>query len=201
MRTWFLLTLTLAALPAFGQDAIHRCLDSDGRPLYTDQPCAALNATVAPSTKAPPPGVDATGTPPSTPAAPPPVLCAGSISALRQSMLDAFGARDPNRLAGLVVWDGAGRQTVVAHIRGFADLMRRPLIDINEEGGPSAPAAADPLEAMPGLVTVGDPPIDRSGGGQALVVHTSGDDGSGLPRETRFAIVRRSGCLWLRPPR
>lgn len=210
MRLVFFLLLISLSLCAHAQDGVHRCVDADGRPLFTDQPCAALNATPAavPDTL-PAPGV--THAEPTLVVSPPPVLCAGSVGALKQSVLDAFGARDPNRLAGLMVWDGAGRQAVVASIRSLGALMRRPLLEVSEEGGTPAPTPKPrddlyDLDATPGVVNVGSPPLDRAedrstGEAHALVVQTAGDDGSGYPRETRFPIVRRSGCLWLRPAR
>ncbi|TBR36934.1 MULTISPECIES: DUF4124 domain-containing protein [Dyella] len=207
MRLAFFLLLIVCVLRVHAQDGVHRCVDADGRPLFTDQPCAALNATpVATPEKAPPPGVSMTREP-TLVVAPPPVLCAGSVGALKQSVLDAFGARDPNRLAGLMVWDGAGRQSVVANIRALGDLMKRPLLDISEEGAAPMPAPVKAhddiydLSTTPGVVNAGTPSLERSpeGEARALVVRTAGDDGSGNPRESRFPIVRRSGCLWLRP--
>jgi hypothetical protein len=181
-----LVSCWLLPAPATAQEGVHRCIGPDGTPLFTDQPCAALKATpvqaapkssTAPAPNAPPPS------------APPPILCASTVAELRQSVTDAFATRDPNRLAGLMLWEGAGRNAVVADIRTLSALMKRPLLDFGEQNAADQ-AAADP-DAPPAERPAAPPE-------HQLVVHTAADDGSGTPRETRFDIVRRSGCLWLR---
>jgi hypothetical protein len=185
------LTLLLLLLPlcAVAQNGIHRCIGADGNPLFTDQPCAALQATpVNTPAPAPRPAVaQVSGDLPVT--TPPPVTCATSVPELRQSMVDAFAARDPNRLAGLMIWNGYGRDAVVADIRSLGSLMQRPLLDIgtaSEDSQADGDGAADAASRAP------------AEGTDQLVVHTASNDGSGAPHESRFAIVRRSGCLWLR---
>ena len=174
---WLLL---LVALPLHAQDGIHHCIGGDGNPVFTDQPCAALNAT---------PSV-----PPATPAAsssvtaglhdPPPVLCAATLAALRQSVADAFATRDANRLAALMLWGGYGKQSAATQIQGLGQLMKRPLLGIDGDKDP------------PGDADSSDTPPPRE---DVLVIRTGSDDGSGNAHETRFAITRQSGCLWLRP--
>lgn len=192
MRVWLILLIFLLPLCAMAQEGgIHRCIGSDGNPLFTDQPCAALQATPV-------------NTPPATPkpqgpldiatATPPPVSCATSVTDLRQGMTDAFAARDPNRLAGLMIWNGYGRDAVVANIRSLGTLMQRPLLDIGTAGASDDPPAADNGDAT-GPSPTSRPATDSD----ELIVHTASGDGSGIPRETRFTVVRRSGCLWLRP--
>ncbi|WP_229238360.1 hypothetical protein [Dyella amyloliquefaciens] len=107
---------------------------------------------------------------------------------MRQSVLDAFSTRDPNRLAGLMLWGGYGQQSVVADIRSLGGLMQRPLLGVGQADDDSADTPASSGSAPPA------PPNDE----RQLVVRTAADDGSGQPRETRFDVVRRSGCLWLR---
>ncbi|WP_114238868.1 DUF4124 domain-containing protein [Dyella sp. C9] len=180
-----LLLLLLSPWGAWAQDGIHRCVGADGNPVFTDQPCAALQATPVASTPAPASTAAMSVAPAAALASPPPVLCASSVAALRQSMVDAFATRDPNRLAGLMIWNGYGREAVVSDIRSLGALMQRPLLDIGEadEDEPAATSSAGP---------------PRTNGDTQLVVRTASDDGSGVPRETRFSVVRRSGCLWLR---
>jgi hypothetical protein len=194
MRAWLILLIFLLPLRAMAQEGgIHRCIGSDGNPLFTDQPCAALQATpvnTPPATPKPQASLDiATATPP-------PVSCATSVADLRQGMTDAFAARDPNRLAGLMIWNGYGRDAVVANIRSLGSLMQRPLLDIGTAGASDDPPApsTDNGEAT-GPTATSRPATDSD----ELIVHTAAGDGSGIPRETRFAVVRRSGCLWLRP--
>jgi hypothetical protein len=190
LRYWVLLLVLCLPLRLQAQDGIHRCVGPEGTPLFTDQPCAALQATPV----NPPPRDDApaAAAPTPTPAtAPPPVLCAATVSELRQSVLDAFATHDPNRLAGLMLWGGYGREGVVADIRSLGGLMQRPLLGVGQAGDDAAGTAGqDDAE--------GPPPSADPNGERQLVVRTAANDGSGAPHETRFDVVRRSGCLWLR---
>jgi hypothetical protein len=169
LRLSCLLLLSLAAFGARAQTPIHRCIGTDGQPVFTDQPCASLQATPAPTTSA-------ASAPPSL--RPPAVTCAADADALRQAAIDAFADGDANRLAGLMLWAGYGEHAAVADIRALAALMRRPLLGIELAGPADDPTAAD---------------------APALVVRTVATDGSGGSNETRFAIEPHSGCLWLRP--
>lgn len=178
--------LLACTAPAAAQAPIHRCIGANGGAVFTDQPCAALQATpAAPAAK---PGDMATQV-----AAPPPILCAASRNELRQSVIDAFASRDANHLAGLMLWNGYGRGTAIADIHSLAELMKRPLLDVDIPGVPAptpAASASDPFAS--------DRPSVPSPGADRLVLHTAGSDGSGGPRELRFDIVRQAGCLWLR---
>lgn len=188
LRYWLLLLLFCLPLGARAQDGIHRCVGPDGNPVFTDQPCAALNARpVASSAHDSAP----TTTAPVVPGAPAPVLCATTVADLRQSVLDAFSTRDPNRLAGLMLWSGYGQQSVVADIRSLGGLMQRPLLGVGPDSDESADTNQSPASA-------GSAPSTPANEERQLVVRTAADDGSGQPRETRFDVVRRSGCLWLR---
>jgi hypothetical protein len=178
----YLLLLLIISVPLHAQDVIHRCIGSDGHPVFTDQPCAALNAT--PSISAPTPAAASSVT--GGLHNPPPVLCAATREALRQSVTEAFATRDPNRMAALMLWNGYGKQSVVTQIQDLGQLMRRPLIGIGNVDE-DTPASAG-SNAIP-------PPREDDD----LVVRTASNDGSGAAHETHFAITRRSGCLWLKP--
>lgn len=179
------LILLLATAPAAAQSPIHRCIGANGGAVFTDQPCAALQASpVSPNA---PPG------PAAVRLAPPPVLCAASPEQLRQGVIDAFASRDANRLAGLMLWEGYGRGAVIADIRSLAELMKQPLLDVAMPDG-DAPATAASTNTPPSTDSV---PAAPSSTGQ-LVLHVGGNDGSGTLRELRFDLVRQAGCLWLR---
>jgi hypothetical protein len=180
-KSFYLLLLLIISVPLHAQDVIHHCIGSDGHPVFTDQPCAALNATPTISVPTPATGSSVTGAPHESP----PVLCAATREALRQSVTEAFAARDPNRLAALMLWSGYGKQSAATQIQDFGQLMKRPLIGIGGTDG-DTPASAGSNATTP------DEDDD-------LVVRTAGNDGSGAAHETRFAITRRSGCLWLKP--
>lgn len=186
LATLLCLILLVYAAPTAAQTPIHRCIGANGNAVFTDQPCAALQATpVSPGTR---PGNVATPL-----AAPPPILCAASPGELRRSVIDAFASRDANRLAGLMLWDGYGRGAVIADIRSLAELMKQPLLDVDIPDG-TAPAQAASIDAP---LTTDTPPAPPPAGDR-LLLHTTGNDGSGSPRELRFDIVRQAGCLWLR---
>lgn len=190
-----LIALLLAA-PVRAQTQIHRCIGANGGAVFTDQPCAALHAT--------PVKPDRSRSTAEALGAPPPILCAGSIDALRQGVIDAFAARNANRMAGLMLWDGYGRSAVIADIRSLNELMKQPLLDVDISGeqtgdmdlpDPSelAGMAADPFAPSAPVAPRPPAPADPQ-----LVLHTAGNDGSGSPRERRFSVVHRAGCLWLR---
>lgn len=196
-RSVALLCLILLAwtVPVAAQNPIHRCIGANGNPLFTDQPCAALQATsVTPSAAA-------SGS--SQPAEPAPVLCAANLDALRQSVIDAFANRDANRMAGMMLWGGYGRGAAIADIRSLSSLMRQPLLDLSPVHDP-APSGSDPPAPAPAGSSADPfdpnplPAAMPAASSHQLVLHTAGNDGSGNPHELRFDIVRRAGCLWLR---
>lgn len=180
-----LLILPAATAPAAAQSPIHRCIGANGGAVFTDQPCAALQAS--------PVSTNALPAPAAARSAPPPTLCAASPDELRQSVIGAFASRNANRLAGLMLWDGYGRGAVIADIRSLAELMKQPLLDVAMPGG-DAPATAASTGMAPSADSV---PAAPSSTGQ-LVLHVGGNDGSGTLRELRFDLVRQAGCLWLR---
>jgi hypothetical protein len=188
------LILLAWAVPALAQTEIHRCIGANGSAVFTDQPCAALQATPV-SPAAPPAGHDI------PPATPPPILCAASLGALRQSVIDAFANHDANRMAGLMLWNGYGRGAAIADIRSLGELMKQPLLDVGTpddpapDNGSPAPATATSGSAAP---FAPDTPSTPPPANAQLVLHTAGNDGSGSPHELRFNIVSRAGCLWLR---
>jgi hypothetical protein len=190
-----LILLTLASA-ARAQTEIHHCIGANGGAVFTDQPCASLQAT--------PVTADAPQASTTSLSTPPPTLCATSREALRQSVIDAFAVRNANRMAGLMLWNGYGRSSVIAAIRSLNELMKQPLLDVDIPDGeattPDAPATADlaGISADPFASPVPaalPPPMP---GGDQLVLSTAGNDGSGSPHERRFAVVHRAGCLWLR---
>jgi hypothetical protein len=172
LRLALLLLLALTALPGRAQTPIYHCVGADGHPVFTDQPCASVQATPAPSTSAP-------GAAPSL--RPPAVTCAADLDELRQAAVDAFAHADANRLAGLMLWTGYGERAAVTDIRGLVALMRRPLLDVGVSGD--------------------DAPDEQSASADApheLIVRTAAGDGGDGSEETHFAIERHAGCLWLR---
>ncbi|GAB2587309.1 DUF4124 domain-containing protein [Dyella jejuensis] len=197
MRIWTLLLLLLWPLrAAWAQGDIHRCMGANGIPVFTDRVCSDVNATPvmpAPTSSAAQVAADL--------AQPPAVLCAADLAQLKQAIIDAFAVRKPNRLAGLVLWDGDAKAGVVTDIRLFSRLMAQPLIDVKAVSS-SAPASsssasgdddADSSELSPSAAST------STAGGEAVLVQTESDDGSGATQTTRFDVVHHAGCLWLHP--
>ena len=192
LKLWLWFALILWAVPGRPQTDIHRCIDASGRALFTDQTCASMQATAV--HPAPKPVEDTThvATLAATPTEPPPILCAVTFNQLRQSVIDAFANRNANRLAGLMLWNGYGSATAVADIRALSALMQQPLLDVGPPDG-NASSTAGYADAPP----EGESPTDAPGRGNQLALHLAGTDSSGNPRELRYGIVHRYGCLWL----
>ena len=185
----FLLLLLLPIAAAKAQGDIHRCTGADGQPVFTDRVCSDVNAApVLPPAAASTAPASAVGVVQS----PPPVLCAVDVDHLKQAVVDAFAARNPNRLAGLMLWNGAERQTVVAYIRALAGLMTHPLLDVDVDADESAydEDGSDMSETTAS---------QTAAHGGTLVVQAGSDDGNGQNLQARFDIVRHAGCLWLHP--
>ena len=142
LRVALLLLLVLAALPARAQSPIYHCIATDGHPVFTDQPCANLQATPAPASSA-------TDEAPSL--RPPAVTCAADADQLRDAVIDAFANHDANRLAGLMLWGGYGEHAAVADIRALAALMQRPLLglDLPSEGSDEGSAPELVVHTVP----------------------------------------------------
>lgn len=196
MRTSILLWLMLLMVPvcAKAQGGIHRCMGADGIPVFTDRVCADVNA--APAVPAPAPASSAQSAhAPVSSSQSAAVTCAADLKQLKQAVIDAFAARNPNRLAGLTLWNGDGKEEVVADIRYFIRLMSRPLIEVKS----TSDATSDEDNPSASQLSLSAAPSPAPVRGEALLVRTESDDGSGAMAETRFDVVHRSGCVWLQP--
>jgi hypothetical protein len=190
--TLFLLLLLLPVSATRAQGGIHRCMGADGILVFTDRVCADVNAKPV----MPAPASSAHAPVESSPQAPA-VTCAVDVKQLKQAVVDAFTERNPNRLAGLTLWNGDGKEEVVAGIRYFNRLMSRPLIEVKSVSDGSSNADDDDADAS--SLSLSASPQPASTHDEALIVQTESDDGSSAVVQTRFDIVHRSGCMWLRP--
>lgn len=180
------LALLTGATPVVAQTEIHHCIGANGGAVFTDQACAALQATpvrpAAPAVASPSPVT-----------APLPTLCAASVDALRQSVIDAFAARNANRLAGLILWDGYGRGAAIADIQALAALMKQPLLGVDTPHvSPRSASTGNNDPFLPPAPAQAPPPPDQ------LVLRTADSDADGSAAAWHFDIVRDAGCLWLR---
>lgn len=189
MRRLVFLLLMLGAPALQAQTAIHRCVAADGTPVFTDQPCSSLDATIA-----------ATVTAGDTRSAEPGGICPMTPAALKTRVAAAFNAGDANALAGLMLWQGYGRSAAVAGMRRLQSLVREPLVgfgdaaDTDDAGTPTLPTS-------PPFADNADTASNASEGNDdanTLTLRLGGvDDGSG--NQASFGIVPRAGCLWLQP--
>lgn len=139
IRAIALLLLLCLAFPAAAQTAIHRCVGTDGRPVFSDQPCATVGAT------------SLLPTPSSSTAAAGPsagLLCAKDIGELREGMVQAFAARSANRIGGLVLWNGYGSAGTVENLRTMDALVRQSLVALEGGEGPGIDAVTTPPGAQ-----------------------------------------------------
>lgn len=164
-----------AALPA--QTAIHHCMGADGTPVYTDQPCANLDAT-------PVDPVSQTAT--QSTRLRMPHFCTADRDTLKSRVAEAFRRQDPNALAGLMLWHGYGRHGVTHTLRDLSHLIRRPFL-----GFAGTPETDTAMTGLPPLI-----PEDESREDPHALTLKLG--GSGEPRRV-LDIIHRAGCLWLRP--
>lgn len=176
----FLLLLTALA-PAAGQTTIHRCVGANGGPVFTDQPCMALDATPLERSPASAPRM----APPA-----PVMLCAANARQLKRVVIEAFAEHDANRLAGVMLWGGYGASAAVADIRALQRTMRERLLGLNTEPASDADSAA----AGSSSTSI----AEEAPAPTAMVVDTRSGDGAEALHSLRFEIVRRAGCLWLR---
>jgi hypothetical protein len=193
-----LLLLLLPLGMARAQSDIHRCVGANGGVIFTDRVCSDLNATPA----VPVPTASVSAATSTSISQPPPVLCASDIAELKQAVVDAFAARNPNRLAGLMLWDGDGRDSVVANIRQFTRMMAHPLIEVraSEYTSTAAPSPSSSMVTDPSVLSMSATPSPSPPRGESLSVETEADDGSGATQETHFGVVHHDGCVWLEPP-
>jgi len=126
------LLLLLIVLPAAAQTTIHRCVGTDGRPVFSDQQCTSIGAT---SIMPPAPASSSSADAPAGPSTG--LLCAKDVAGLREGIAQAFANRDANRIGGLILWNGYGSGGAVENIRNMDALVRQPLLAVegNEAGG------------------------------------------------------------------
>lgn len=184
MRLLIFLLLLACAAVAHAQDPIHHCVDANGNPVFTDRTCASMHAmrvTASPTGRAAQASV----------AAPTALVhCAASIDTLKRRVVDAFAAHDPNRMAGLMLWQGYGGPAAVADILALGRLMRQPLLGVQVIGGDTVVATAGGPAPAASVDVPAAPP-------QGLQLSTASDDGSGEPGQSYFPVIPQAGCLWL----
>lgn len=171
----------LACVPlarAQATQPVYRCIGAQGEPVFSGQPCGTPAAQ--PGTTAGMPGAGSAG------------VCAGSPSALRQSIAQAFATHDVNQFAGLLLWRGMGQASARATLASLSAWLRQPLTGI----AVARAAGPPPTHDVPASGTSGAPPVNASSSAlppTGYAVSTGGVDG-----HTRdFGVVESGGCWWL----
>lgn len=173
-----LLALLLApAAPASAQ-AVYRCVDAQGRAVFSDQPCASQQARPREAPK--PPVATAQGFASGTGTTAP--GCARTPQALLDGVRGALEARDVNRLATHYHWAGTGSRAGRALMDELEAIAARPLA--SAELVWDAPPADSAADARPG------PP-------SRLRIEQSGAGGAAGALRTEFLLRRNAGCWWI----
>lgn len=170
-----LLALLLApAAPAFAQ-SVYRCVDAQGRSVFSDQPCASQQARPREAPKPPVVGAQgvASGTGTTAPG------CARTPEALLEGVRGALEARDVNRLATHYHWAGTGARAGRYLMDELEAIAARPLA--------SAELAWD---TPPGEAATAAPP-------SRLRIEQSGASGAAGAIRTEFTLRRHAGCWWI----
>ena len=177
--------LLLVAAPVAAAQ-VHKCVMPDGKPLYTDRPCAALGASERPPE---PPASGAKGLGPSDAR-----LYRGGCSRTLQDLVfeitTSIDAGDANRLSSLYHWVGASDESANAVMDRLDAIVRRPLLDI-------APVSASVAEDTAVLPTPADVP--RTTARRPPVgLRLEQTEANGItPSRTTFGLRRHFGCWWI----
>lgn len=215
-----LMLLLAAALPVQAQ-GVKRCTDAQGNTVFTDRPCASVDA-VPKGAPAPLPGAHAPGFAPRG--------CARTAESLLVGVRGALEARDVNRLASYYHWAGTGTRGGLQVMDELEAIANRPFVaialaypDVPDAApgtgsgslpgdrviaGEAAPAgvASLSLEGRPGAAagaaTLGSEPDPVPGPVRGVapvgleVQQMAGDAHAGS-RSTRFRLQRHIDCWWL----
>ncbi|WP_374474019.1 DUF4124 domain-containing protein [Arenimonas sp.] len=172
----FLLLLLLA--PAAQAQAVHRCVDPQGRSVFSDQPCASQQARPREAPK--PPAASAQGFASGTGTTAP--GCARTPEALLEGVRGALEARDVNRLATHYHWAGTGARAGRYLMDELEAIAARPLA--------TAELAWD---TPPDEAAAGAPPAPPS----RLRIEQFGASGAAGAVRTEFMLRRHAGCWWI----
>lgn len=221
---FLLAALALPGLPATGAPpGIQRCVDAQGRVLYTDGDCRTSNAVAQSSS----------GAGPGSAVVPAAVHgCAGSPDDLLWGVRSALEARDVNRLAAFYLWTGIATRDAYALMDRLAGFSARPLMDAQLVSSRREDADGDDWAQAPSLPTAAEeslrqfptPPAAPDAAGD----HDDADadwqpwpapDAASAPRRrapdlvridqmrsdgdagavvTHFRVVAAAGCWWIR---
>lgn len=172
-----LVSMLAPSAPAAAQ-AVHRCVDAQGRSVFSDQPCASQQARPREAPK--PPAATAQGFASGTGTTAP--GCARTPEALLDGVRGALEARDVNRLATHYHWAGTGARAGRYLMDELEGIAARPL------------ASAELVWETPPAVASPDAP---SAPPSRLRIEQSGASGAAGSVRTEFLLRRNAGCWWI----
>ena len=181
-RRLLLVFILLCGLPlaAHAQSGVRRCTGAHGETVYTDKPCAAVDAMdrVPVVARASMPVTLRTG-------------CARTLGDLTYTITSAIDGRDVNQLASVYHWAGMSTSAGYAVMRRLDGVLQRPLLDIAPVGGGSG----DPVWRDDGS-GLSVPVYPKARPPTALkVIQAIGKDGAST--STTFALRRNFDCWWI----
>lgn len=174
-----------AAWPATAAAQVHRCVQPDGRVIYTDRPCADFGAIERAAQHGS--GNDRRNR----------VYhggCARSLQDLSFEMSMAIDTHDVNRLASVYHWVGMSTGSATAVMRRLNALVHRPLVNIMPVLSAPRPVRRNSHSQRGDLQTDVDRGRPRV---SALRVVQTLDDGH-TPSRAVFDLHQYFGCLWIR---
>lgn len=185
-----LIVLTAAAWSVCGparanSGDLNRCIGADGRSVYTDQPCAAMDASSRP--QAP----NITDSNKAAPAVRVHVRdCATTIPALRDGIQAALAAGDVNKFAAFFQWAGTGSREADAILDHLQAIVVRPLIAVtvlraHGDAGDGGNAAQGRIASVPNQAV-------------AIAIDQTRATGDSSPMRTVLTLDSAMGCWWVR---
>lgn len=160
--------------------AIHRCVGAHGEIVFSGLPCAASGASAQSN-------ADTSSEPGGGPS-----VCPSSAAELRELVATAVERGDPNRVAGLLHWQGIGSGEATARLRSLRTLIRPPLLAIDAGNGNGDPAA----DHTPEERAVDDDAFNGTSPPDSMRVRTGSGETGGTHEQT-FGIRVANGCYWL----
>ena len=189
MRSLLLLPLLAFAwcVPHAAQAQVRKCINADGRPLYTDQKCEALGATEPPAPPTLNPGAAAEVAKSNR------LYMGGCTRTLQDLVFEirtAVEQGDANRLSGIYHWVGASEASAEAVMDRLDKIVHRPLLDIQ-------PISADPVAE--GAITgdAGDVPRTTARRPPVGLRLEQTLPQSITPARTVLGLRRHYGCWWV----
>lgn len=179
--------------------SIQRCTAADGSSVFTDKPCALLQARPRMQAPAASPGADTTPIDPQR-------QCPRRLSQLVEQIQQAIQSGDGNRLAALYWWGGQGSAGAAQQLARLEAMAQRPLLDIAPvypatlataavPDPPAGVSTASPASAEPAAPAPVSPAPAARPRPYALRIEQTLANGS-TPASSVIQLRRHYGCFW-----